>query len=208
MNFLRSGKVQPVLFIFILIIVLTAKKCRELNDDEQALHKTRPQQYNCFDMRTGSALCIAEAAMKAYYLMSYNLNPEQRSKPGVPFVSKHNLAPYVGSGWDLFGSLPFQSRPKGEVASKAIGAFIGDNVGRFVAEKLVGGETNYVAAKDAWGRNKVRLAFVSGSLLGGYVGREVGVMAYDVYHGFEHLYNYLFHHPEAKSPSPALDREL
>ncbi|XP_022769521.1 uncharacterized protein LOC111313050 [Durio zibethinus] len=199
MNFLRTGKVQVVVVIFVLIIVFTAKKCRELYDDEQAIHKTRPQQYNCFDMKTGSAACIARNVLKSYYLTKYNLEPEQRNKPEVPFVSKYNMAPYVGSGWDMLESLYSRQRPKGEAISKAIGAFIGDHVGSYVAEKHVGGGPGVAENVGAW--NKGRLAFMSGSLLGAYLGGEVGVMAYDIYDGFDHLCNYLFHHQGEKSPS-------
>ncbi|KAH7511135.1 hypothetical protein ACOSP7_000533 [Xanthoceras sorbifolium] len=189
-----KGKLQLFLVTCVILLYITARKLRELSG-EDAPYKTREeklQSFNCFDMRRGTLSCITKTWVKYYYFSRYDIFHKSNYKENrPPLIKAFNMGPIVSSGLDYFEMLYVGLTHKEEIAV-ATGSFIGAYVGGFSGEKWAPNEPS-----------SRRLRVVCGSIMGNWLGARVGLMVYDIGHGFDSLMHHYIHKGDVAAGGPA-----
>ncbi|KAA8549087.1 hypothetical protein F0562_000771 [Nyssa sinensis] len=201
-------KVQLLFLVGIVALSIAVKKCQQLVGKESS-PKSWTESFkisNCFDMKYGTIACIVKEIVKLYlfYIRSVHvqkvreeateaaeadlkkeisqgqqISSEEASKlareKGNAAAKRasqqitHITGPLMASGWEIFETLYLKGTLT-EGIIRGIGTFVGAYTGGMI------GEGNL-----KWG------GFVVGSQLGSWVGGRIGLLAYEIGTGVEHL---------------------
>ncbi|ERN02132.1 hypothetical protein AMTRI_Chr02g223400 [Amborella trichopoda] len=203
---LQKRRVRLVLFISGLIILsMTAEKCRQLVGDESSSQSGKFTLLNCFDMGSGSLACSVKEGVKLYI---YNIRAAHVEKVRQKAIEMA-LSEALSQGLSVSAATK-QAQQAGAKAAKLatrkakriIGPIISSGWDFFEAIYyggtmtegfLRGTGTLFGAYMGGFqGEQKLgRVGYLIGSHLGSWVGGRIGLMVYDVVNGVHYLLQFV-----------------
>ncbi|PIA61109.1 hypothetical protein AQUCO_00300553v1 [Aquilegia coerulea] len=199
---LQRKRVQLILFVAGLVVLsITAEKCRQLVGEEDSSQSGKFTLLNCFDMSTGSMACVVKEGVKMYF---YNIRSAHVERARHKAIGSA-LADALSQGLDATAASK-QAQKEGAKAAKLasrqakriIGPIISSGwdffeaiyYGGTMTEGFLRGTGTLFGAYAGgfFGEQRLgRVGYLVGSFLGSWVGGRIGLMVYDVVNGVHFL---------------------
>ncbi|KAH0731696.1 hypothetical protein KY289_002884 [Solanum tuberosum] len=203
---IEKKRVQVLLFLVgLLILSITAEKCRELVGQEAASKSGDFTWLHCFDGSTGSVACLVKEGVKLY---AYNIRSSHVERARNSAIETA-LADAISQGIAAKEAAKVAQKEGAKAAKLAVrktkrivGPIISAGWDFFEALYLGGTPTEGVLRGSGtlfgayWvgylGEQAMgRFGYLVGSELGSWVGGKVGLMVYDLVNGVDHLLVFL-----------------
>nr|ABK21994.1 unknown [Picea sitchensis] len=199
---IQNRRVQLVLFVAGLVILsMTAEKCRQLVGEETSSKSGKFTWINCFDMGSGTLACAAKEGVKLYV---YNLRAAHVESTRQRAIE--NALNEALSGGLSVSAATKQAQKEGAKAAKLasrqarriIGPILSSGwdffealyYGGSIIEGCMRGAGTLVGAYIGGFQGEQRLGrfgYLVGSQLGSWFGGRVGLMFYDIISGAQYL---------------------
>eukprot|EP00252_Welwitschia_mirabilis_P019267 TRINITY_DN4412_c0_g1_i1.p1 TRINITY_DN4412_c0_g1~~TRINITY_DN4412_c0_g1_i1.p1 ORF type:complete len:240 (-),score=44.13 TRINITY_DN4412_c0_g1_i1:248-967(-) len=199
---IQKRRVQILLLVSGLIILsITAEKCRELVGRESSSKSGQFTWLNCFDMSTGTLACVAKEGVKLYV---YNLRSSHVERVRHKAIEEA-LQEALSGGLDVKAATR-QAQKEGEKAAKLarrqakriIGPILASGWdffeaiyygGSIIEGVMRGTGTLFGAYAGGYhGEQRLgRLGYLAGSHAGNWLGGRVGLMFYDIINAVQYL---------------------
>ncbi|KAL8130508.1 hypothetical protein V2J09_019663 [Rumex salicifolius] len=209
---LEKKRVQVLLFIVgIIVLGITAEKCRQMVGEEGSSKSGRFTLLNCFDMGTGTLACSVKEVVKLYannirashVELARNIAIEaaiaDSISQGLAAKEAAKQAQIEGKKAAKLASRQAK-RITGPIVSSGWDFFEAMYYGGTMIEGFLRGCGTLVGTYTIGFHGEQRLGrfgYLVGSHLGSWVGGRIGLMVYDVFNGFQFLL--LAHSVEAVS---------
>lgn len=201
---IQKRRVQLLLFVGgIVILSMTAEKCRQLVGEETSSKSGKFSWINCFDMGSGTVACAAKEGVKLYV---YNLRAAHVESTRQKAIE--NALNEALSGGLSVSAATKQAQKEGAKAAKlasrqakrTIGPIMSSGwdffealyYGGSIIEGCMRGAGTLFGAYIGGFQGEQRLGrfgYLSGSQLGSWFGGRVGLMFYDIINGAQYLMN-------------------
>ncbi|KAL5700894.1 hypothetical protein ACHQM5_026293 [Ranunculus cassubicifolius] len=198
----QKKRIQITLFIAgIIILSMTAEKCRQLVGEDSSSQSGKFTILNCFDMGSGSMACVVKEGVKLYFYNIRSAHVERaRHKamgPALTDALKQGLHPEAASKQALK-----EAEKAAKLASRQAKRIIGPIIssgwdffeaiyyGGTITEGILRGTGTLFGAYGGGfvGEQRLgRFGYLVGSHLGSWVGGRIGLMVYDVVNGVHFL---------------------
>lgn len=195
---IQKKRIQVLLFIVgIVVLSITAEKCRQLLGEEASSKSGQFTILNCFDMSSGSMACGVKEGVKLYF---YNLRSvhvekarhlaiekalEDAISQGMAAKEAANQAQKEGAKAAKLASRQAR-RIIGPIISSGWDFFEAIYFGGTMTEGFLRGTGTLIGtyAGGFLGEQRLgRVGYLVGSTLGSWVGGRIGLMVYDVVSG-------------------------
>ncbi|KAK9692160.1 hypothetical protein RND81_09G244800 [Saponaria officinalis] len=221
---LQKRRIQLFVFIVgVIVLSITAEKCRHLVGEEASSKSGQFTFLNCFDMGTGSLACSVKEGVKLYVNTFQSTHVEQARSRAM----ETTLTDAVSQGLDAKTAAK-QAAKEGKKAAKLAsrkarritGPIISSGwdffeaiyFGGTITEGFLRGSGTLVGtyAIGFLGEQRFgRFGYLVGSQMGSWIGGRIGLMVYDVVNGVHFLLyvagieNTSYESPEAVYESPS-----
>ncbi|KAK4852686.1 hypothetical protein QYF36_026188 [Acer negundo] len=206
MALLQNKRVQLLLFIAgIVVLSITAEKCRQLVGEEGSSQSGQFTILNCFDMESGTLACAVKEGVKLYF---YNIRAAHVERARHKAIETA-LVDALSQGL-LAKDAAKQAQQEGAKAAKLasrqakriIGPIISSGwdffeaiyYGGTLTEGFLRGTGTLFGAYAGGFHGEQRLGrfgYLVGSHLGSWVGGRIGLMVYDVANGVHYLLQFV-----------------
>ncbi|KAL5850940.1 hypothetical protein ACOSQ4_008953 [Xanthoceras sorbifolium] len=199
---LEKKRVQLLLFIVgVVVLSITAEKCRQLIGEEASSQSGQFTLLNCFDMGSGTVACAVKEGVKLYF---YNIRSAHVEKArqkaieaalvdglsqGLLTTDAAKLAQKEGAKAAKLASRQAK-RIIGPIISSGWDFFEAIYYGGTLTEGFLRGTGTLFGAYGGGFLGEQRLGrfgYLVGSHLGSWVGGRIGLMVYDVISGVHYL---------------------
>lgn len=202
---LQRKRVQLSLFIAgIIVLSMTAEKCRQMVGEEASSQSGKFTILNCFDMGSGSMACLVKEGVKLYFYNIRSAHVERARHKAIGTA----LTDALTQGLDPQAASK-QAQKEGAKAAKLasrqakriIGPIISSGwdffeaiyYGGTMTEGVLRGTGTLFGAYSGGFLGEQRLGrfgYLVGSHFGSWVGGRIGLMVYDVINGVHFLLQY------------------
>ncbi|XP_009801774.1 uncharacterized protein LOC107818885 [Nicotiana tabacum] len=203
---IEKKRVQVLLFLVgLLLLSITAEKCRELVGQEAASKSGEFTWLHCFDGSTGTVACLVKEGVKLY---AYNIRSSHVERARNSAIEAA-LTDAVAQGMAAKEAAKLAQKEGAKAAKLAV-----RQTKRIVGPIISGGwdffEALYLGGTPTEGflrgsgtlfgaywvgylgeQTMGRFGYLVGSELGSWVGGKVGLMVYDLVNGMDHLLVFL-----------------
>ncbi|CAA6662003.1 unnamed protein product [Spirodela intermedia] len=194
----QKRRIQLGLFVVgLLVLSLTAEKCRELVGEEAASKSGKFTILNCFDMSSGTVACSVKESVKLYVYTIRSSHVESVRRRAIEIalaeaVSGGLSAPAAAKQAEQAGAKAAKlatrkaKRIVGPIISSGWDFFEAIYLGGTLTEGFLRGTGTLVGTYVGGflGEERLgRVGFLVGSHLGSWVGGRIGLMVYDVVNG-------------------------
>lgn len=205
MNF-QKKRFQLLLFVVgIIVLSLTAEKCRQLVGEQESSQSVKFSFLNCFDMGSGSLACTVKEGVKLYF---YNIRAAHVERArhhaielalidalsqGIPAKDAAKQAQIEGAKAAKLATRQAK-RIIGPIISSGWDFFEAIYYGGTITEGFLRGTGTLVGTYSGGflGEQRLgRLGYLMGSTLGSWVGGRIGLMVYDVVNGVHFLLQFV-----------------
>ncbi|XP_019418595.1 PREDICTED: uncharacterized protein LOC109329384 [Lupinus angustifolius] len=205
MDFQKKRIQFLVLVAGIILLSITAKKCRQIVGEKASSKSGKFTFLNCFDMGTGTLACGVKEGLKLYV---YNIRTSHVEKArhnaiqsalvdaasqGMSTKHSSKLAEKEGKKAAKLASRKAE-RITGPIISSGWDFFEAVYYGGSVAEGFFKGSCTSIGAYGGGfiGEKKLgRFGYLIGSLFGSWVGGRIGLMLYDVVNAVHFLLQFV-----------------
>ncbi|KAK1280918.1 hypothetical protein QJS04_geneDACA004565 [Acorus gramineus] len=202
----RKKRVQlGLLIVGLIVLSMTAEKCREMIGEESSSKSGKFTLLNCFDMGSGTTACLVKEGVKLY---TYNLRASHVEKVRHRAI-EIALTEALSEGLSASAAAK-QAQKVGEKAAKLasrqakriIGPIISSGwdffeaiyYGGTLTEGFLRGSGTLCGAYAGGFHGEQRLGrvgYLLGSHLGSWVGGRIGIMMYDVISGVHYMLQFV-----------------
>ncbi|XP_022719533.1 uncharacterized protein LOC111277379 isoform X1 [Durio zibethinus] len=205
MDFQRK-RVQLLLFTAgIILLSITAEKCRQLVGEEASSQSGQFTLLNCFDMGSGSAACAVKEGVKLYF---YNIRAAHVERARNLAIEKaiEDAVSQGMSAKDVAKQAQIEGKKAAKLATRQAKRIIGPIIssgwdffeaiyyGGTITEGFLRGTGTLFGAYAGGfvGEQRLgRVGYLAGSHLGSWVGGRIGLMVYDVVNGVHYLLQFV-----------------
>ncbi|KAH7542959.1 uncharacterized protein LOC107407411 [Ziziphus jujuba] len=202
----QKKRVQFLLFtIGVVVLSITAEKCRQLVGEEASSQSGKFTFLNCFDMGSGTLACGVKEGVKLYF---YNIRSAHVERvrlhafesakadalvQGISAVEAEKRALKEGAKAAKLAKRQAK-RIIGPIISSGWDFFEAIYYGGTMTEGFLRGSGTLVGAYAGGFLGEERLGrfgYLVGSHLGSWVGGRIGLMVYDVVNGVHYMFQFL-----------------
>ncbi|XP_022746580.1 uncharacterized protein LOC111296496 [Durio zibethinus] len=202
----QSKRVQLLLLIAgVILLSITAEKCRQLVGEEASSQSGQFTFLNCFDMGSGSASCAVKEGVKLYF---YNIRAAHVERARSLAIEKA-IEDAVSQGMaakDAAKQALIEGKKAAKLATRQAKRIIGPIIssgwdffeaiyyGGTITEGFLRGTGTLFGAYGGGflGEQSLgRVGYLVGSHLGSWVGGRIGLMVYDVANGVQYLLQFV-----------------
>ncbi|XVF05954.1 hypothetical protein REPUB_Repub06bG0005800 [Reevesia pubescens] len=201
MNFQRK-RVQLLLFIVgVILLSMTAEKCRQLVGEEASSQSGKFTLLNCFDMGSGSVACAVKEGVKLYFYNIRSTHVERARNLAIEMALEDAVSQGL-SAKDAAKQAQAEGKKAAKLATRQAKRIIGPIIssgwdffeaiyyGGTITEGFLRGTGTLIGAYGGGflGEQRLgRVGYLVGSHLGSWVGGRIGLMVYDVVNGVHYL---------------------
>ncbi|KAF7805053.1 uncharacterized protein G2W53_044164 [Senna tora] len=201
----KSNSVLLLLFVAgIIVLSITAEKCRQLVGEEASSQSGKFTILNCFDMSSGTLACVVKEGVKLYF---YNIRAAhvERARHHAIESALVDAMTQGMSAQDSAKHAQKEGAKAAKLASRKAKRIIGPIIssgwdffeaiyyGGTITEGFLRGTGTLFGAYAGGflGEEKLgKVGYLVGSHLGSWVGGRIGLMLYDVVNGVHFLFNF------------------
>ncbi|OMO86273.1 hypothetical protein CCACVL1_09670 [Corchorus capsularis] len=198
----QKKRVQLLLFIAgVIILSITAEKCRQLVGEEASSQSGKFTLLNCFDMGSGSVACAVKEGVKLYFYNIRAAHVDRARDLAIEAALEDALSQGL-SAKEAAKQAQIEGKKAAKLATRQAKRIIGPIIssgwdffeaiyyGGTLAEGFLRGTGTLVGAYSGGflGEQRLgRVGYLVGSHLGSWVGGRIGLMVYDVVNGVHFL---------------------
>ncbi|KAL8527840.1 hypothetical protein ACS0TY_005606 [Phlomoides rotata] len=206
MTILQKNRIQFLLFVVgIVVLSITAEKCRQLVGEEATSKSGKFTFLNCFDGSSGTVACAVKEGVKLYFNNIRALHVESKRNEAIESA----LADAVTQGIEAKEAAKLAQKEGAKAAKLAkrkaqriIGPIISSGwdffeaiyYGGTLAEGFLRGTGTLFgtyAVGFAGEQRFGRFGYLVGSQMGSWIGGRIGLMVYDVVNGIHFMMQFL-----------------
>ncbi|XWS64449.1 hypothetical protein CRYUN_Cryun05aG0004700 [Craigia yunnanensis] len=203
---LQEKRVQLLLFIAgVILLSITAEKCRQLVGEEASSQSGQFTFLNCFDMGSGSVACAVKEGVKLYFYNIRSAHVERARNLAIEKAIEDAVSQGI-SAKDAAKQAQIEGKKAAKLATRQAKRIIGPIIssgwdffeaiyyGGTIAEGFLRGTGTLFGAYGGGflGEQRLgRVGYLVGSHLGSWVGGRIGLMVYDVVTGVHYLLQFV-----------------
>lgn len=203
---IQKKRVQVFLFIAgVIILSITAEKCRQLVGEEASSQSGQFTLLNCFDMGSGSVACAVKESVKLYFYNIRSAHVERARNVAIEKAIEDAVSQGL-SAKDAAKQAQMEGKKAAKLATRQAKRIIGPIIssgwdffeaiyyGGTIAEGFLRGTGTLFGAYGGGflGEQRLgRVGYLVGSHVGSWVGGRVGLMVYDVVNGVHYLLQFV-----------------
>ncbi|KAK6242966.1 hypothetical protein QUC31_009375 [Theobroma cacao] len=202
----QKKRVQLLLCIAgVIILSITAEKCRQLVGEEASSQSGKFTILNCFDMGSGSVACAVKEGVKLYFYNIRSAHVEGARNVAIEKAIEDAVSQGM-SAKDAAKLAQIEGKKAAKLATRQAKRIIGPIIssgwdffeaiyyGGTIAEGFLRGTGTLFGAYGGGflGEQRLgRVGYLVGSHLGSWVGGRIGLMVYDVVNGVHYLLQFV-----------------
>ncbi|XP_021283469.1 uncharacterized protein LOC110415980 [Herrania umbratica] len=189
----------------VIILSITAEKCRQLVGEEASSQSGKFTILNCFDMGSGSVACAVKEGVKLYFYNIRSAHVERARNVAIEMAIEDAVSQGM-SAKDAAKLAQIEGKKAAKLATRQAKRIIGPIIssgwdffeaiyyGGTIAEGFLRGTGTLFGAYGGGflGEQRLgRVGYLVGSHLGSWVGGRIGLMVYDVVNGVHYLLQFV-----------------
>ncbi|KAK9293199.1 hypothetical protein L1049_021188 [Liquidambar formosana] len=202
----ENNRIQLLLFIGgIIVLSMSAEKCRQLVGEEASSKSGKFTFLNCFDMGSGSVACGVKEGVKLYFYSIRSFHVEKARHHAIEAALVDALSQGM-TAKDAAKQAQKEGAKAAKLAARQAKRIIGPIIssgwdffeaiyyGGTMTEGFLRGTGTLIGAYGGGFLGEQRLGkwgYLAGSHLGSWVGGRLGLMVYDVINGVQFLVQFV-----------------